>query len=345
MPARILYVDDDPALARLAERILARHRYEVVHAISVAAGLEALSQGGFDAVVLDHYFVETTGISFLEAVGENPDVPIVYVTGSSDAQIAITALKSGATDYVIKTAADEFFPLLVSAIRQALETARLRKAKAEADRLLVAAKERAELLMAEMNHRIANSLALVAAMIRLQSNTLSSDEARNALTETQSRIAAIAGLHRSLYTSDDVGRVQIDTYLRPLIEDLRRTVGTQEDVSGIEIVASLAPLADAPDRAVALGVIATELVSNALKYAYPTGTGIIRVSVASDPVAGTASLVVEDAGVGFEVDAGPKGTGLGTKLIRSMSTTLGAKIDVQSSPCGTVVGLSWPLEG
>lgn len=342
MPERILYVDDDPALVRLAQRVLARNHYEIVHAPSVAAGIEAFMQGGFDAVVLDHHFQETTGLAFLEAVGADPAVPVLYVTGSSDAQVAINALKSGAADYVIKTPTEDFFPLLASAIGQALETARLRKAKQEADDLLLAAKERAELLAAEMNHRVANSLALVSAMIRLQINTLTGEEAKTALAETQSRISAIAALHRSLYTSDDVGTVVLEPYLLSIVEDLRRT-GDGGQPGGIAIAATVAPIAVTPDRAVALGVIVTELVSNALKYAYPAGQGEIRVRLTHEGAESCACLLVEDDGVGFDPTARPKGTGLGTTLIRSMCTTLSATLDIASRERGTVIALRWPV--
>ena len=138
-PVRILYVDDDYALARLAVRVLARSQFQVVHVPSIAAGLELFANGDFKAVVLDHYFQGQTGHDFLEGIkGNAGNVPILYVTGSSDAEIAIKALKGGASDYVMKSATDDFFPLLVSALNQALENARLRQEKVEADRQVLA---------------------------------------------------------------------------------------------------------------------------------------------------------------------------------------------------------------
>lgn len=162
--------------------------------------------GQFDVVVLDHYFQTATGMEFLAAIETVPArVPVLYVTGSNEAQIAIDALKAGAADYVIKNVGDDFFPLLLAAINQALENHRLRQTKKEeADRLLIKAKEHAEMMVKEMNHRIANSLSLVSAMIRLQINTLKSQEAETALLETQSRISAIVGVHRSLYNTANV---------------------------------------------------------------------------------------------------------------------------------------------
>ena len=86
----ILYVDDDPTVARLATRVLGRHGVQVDHAPSVVLGLEKFNAGTFDAVVLDHYFVTGTGLQFLNAIGDRSrDTPVLYVTGASEAQIAI----------------------------------------------------------------------------------------------------------------------------------------------------------------------------------------------------------------------------------------------------------------
>ncbi|WP_312947562.1 histidine kinase dimerization/phosphoacceptor domain -containing protein [Agrobacterium sp.] len=340
MPARILYIDDDPALARLAQRILGRYDYSVTHAASVAAGIEAFMADTYDAVVLDHYFQDKTGLHFLEEIGcKSTLVPILYVTGSSDAQIAINALKGGAADYVIKTVTDDFFPLLASAIDQALNNARLRREKDEADRLLIVAKERAELMVAEMNHRVANSLSLVSAMIRLQANTVISDEAKNALQETQSRIAAIAGVHRSLYTSENVGAVALDVYLGALIDDLQRTGGASSDII---VTTDLRAVFVTADQAVALGVIVTELVSNALKYAYPEGKGQIGVTLRQTED-NQLQLRVDDDGIGFNPSEAPKGTGLGTKLIKAMCKTLDATLDYDESAPGGHVRLTWAV--
>lgn len=339
MPVRILYIDDDPALARLAEKVLARHQFDVVHAPSVKAGLDAFDSDEFDAVVLDHYFQDRTGLDFLEAIGERARlVPVLYVTGSSDAQIAISALKGGAADYVIKTVADDFFPLLVSAIGQALENVRLRRAKQEADDLLLAAKERAELLVAEMNHRIANSLSLVSALLRMQMQTVSGDEAKTALAETRNRISAIAGVHRSLYTADSVGTVELSHYLQSLISEVRSTGGA---AAGISIATSFGPVQVTADRAVSIGVIVTELVTNALKYAYPGGEGEVRVSLARGDD-GIIVLAVEDDGTGFDPEATlPKGTGLGTRILKAMALNLNATLDWRQGGKGSCISIRW----
>jgi two-component sensor histidine kinase/CheY-like chemotaxis protein len=337
---RILYVDDDPALARLATRVLARSDFEVIHAPSIEIGLAMFAAEAFEAVVLDHYFENQTGLTFLEAIADiGKPTPVLYVTGSSDADVAIRALKGGAADYVVKTATDDFFPLLISALNQAMENSRLRSEKEEADRQLVVAKERAELLLAEMNHRIANSLSLVSAMIRMQMQIAGTEETKTALNETQNRITAIAGVHRSLYTSDKVGEVDLDVYLGPLLAELH---STNTAARGINLQSQLCRISTTADKAVALGVILIELVTNATKYAYTSGTGEVRVVLQSTDD-GMVMLSVEDDGIGYDRTVGPKGTGLGTRLINAMGTTLGAEISYgrDGKAAGTYVAVRW----
>ncbi len=339
MTLRILYVDDDPTLAKLAQRVLGRHDITVVHAASVAVGLEEFNANTFDAVVLDHYFQNGTGLQFLSGIGDaHRTIPVLYVTGASEAQVAIDALKAGAADYVIKNVADDFFPLLLSSIQQALDNFQLRREKEDAERQLLQAKERAELMAKEMNHRIANSLSLVSAMIRMQLNAVATEEARTALLETQSRISAIAGVHRSLYTAYNVGEVELDSYLSSIIHDLARSA---RDSEKLRISTDMDTIKASPDQAVALGVILTELTTNALKYAYPDGTGDIRISLKRED--NIVRLIVEDDGVGINGATPPKGTGLGTRLITAMAQSLRATVSQSPTPSsqGASICVQW----
>ena len=102
----------------------------------------------------------------------------------------------------------------------------------EAQHVILAAKERAEMLLAEVNHRVANSLALIASLATLQSNVVKEESAKAALTEMRARIIAIAGIHRRLYTSSNVRIVDLDAYLKHLGTDLLAAVCVEDDGAG-----------------------------------------------------------------------------------------------------------------
>src|SRR5260221_11025207 len=158
----LLYIDDDEALSRLVDRGLPRLGFNVVRAASGTEGLDRLKQGGIDVVALDQYMHGLDGLETLEqimaAIPEAP--PVVFVTASQDSSIAVTALKPGAADYLVKDALGDFIPLLHVALDGALRQAQIRKARDDAeaeahssrDRNAPRAAER-ELLLREANHR------------------------------------------------------------------------------------------------------------------------------------------------------------------------------------------------
>jgi two-component sensor histidine kinase len=336
MDLRILHIDDDLALAQLLKKKLGRRNCVVRHHSDADEALLILQQEPFDVVILDHYLENTTGHDVLEKMhAANLNVPVIYITGSNEARVAIDAIKAGAADYVIKSVDEDFFDLLEDAIRQTVSMARLRREKELADEEIRRGKERAETLLAEMNHRVANSLALVAGLLRLQAGATNNEQLREALTETQNRISAIAGMHRSLYTSEHVNDVAMDRYLHALIKDLSSTVDTRQNL--IEIVVEADPIELPADKAVSAGMIVSELVTNALKYAYPDGmAGKIHVSFKQQNDK-TARLAVEDHGVGLASEHNnAASTGLGQKIIKSMADAIGSGIHYPSRPQGAV---------
>lgn len=343
-PVHVLYIDDDPALARLVQKRLGRRGFVVEHAGDIAQGLARVDATDIDVVILDHYLASGTGLDVLAALKKRPVAPpVVYVTGSSEATVAVDALKAGAADYVLKSVGDEFFVLLSSAIDQALEKARLQREKQRAEKEVRDARDRAELLLAEVNHRVANSLALVAALVRMQISAIAEPMAKDALAETQARISAIAGLHRRLYTSDDITTVDLDEYISSLISELDTSMKAAGHASRIRT--ELEPLTVPTDKAISIGMIVTELVTNAYKYAYPgNAEGEVRIYIRRE-TDGTAILRVEDDGIGWDGEGEAQGTGLGTRIVKAMASSLNTSIVYGNGVGGTRLTIGLPIGG
>lgn len=339
---RVLYIDDDQGLCRLVQKSLARHGFVVSTANAGAEGLARLGAEPFDIVALDHHMPGETGLQILQQIRafEQP-LPVVYVTGSEDSHVAVAALKAGAADYVWKDVQGHFRELLAEALHNALENDRLRREKEAADREVRAARDRAELLLKEVNHRISNSLTIVASLVRLQASRLDDPQVKGVLTEVQNRITAIGAVHHKLYTSDDVSSVDLQDYLQNLLRELEKS--QIDAASGVVIRHDCAPVLLPTDMAVSLGILVTELVTNAFKYAYPTGaSGEIRVALTAS--ADRGHLVVEDDGVGLKAGS-PTGTGFGLRVVSMMVEQLGGTMEMTNTAPGTRTVVSFGLGG
>jgi two-component sensor histidine kinase len=282
------------------------------------------------------------GLETLERIMAIPDAPpVVFVTASQDSAIAVTALKAGAADYLVKDVQGDFIPLLQVAVNGALKQAALQRARDEAeaevhasrDRYAALAAER-EVLLREVNHRVGNSLQIIASLLHLQANSSTQDDVKAALTNAMGRVAAVAQVHRRLYTSHDLKSVLLNQYLEALLEDLRRSA-EGDRMSRLTLKAE--PVEIDPDRAVAIGIIVNELVMNAVKYAYPDGAGPIHVELKT--LDDDLELAIADDGVGLNVKADPRSTGMGQRIVTAMASKLEAIVERDAAHSGTRIVL------
>lgn len=300
-----------------------------------------MQQGEYDICALDHYMPTRDGLDVLpDILALTAPPPVVYVTGAQDGRIAVAALRAGAADYVIKDVSEDFTSLLRSALEDALSRRRLERENELAQEEIRRARDRAEAMLREVNHRVGNSLQLVSSFMSLQMRHVTDQGAKDALRESQARIEAVAHVHRRLYTSGDMSHVAMDEYLVGLMDELSKSIGPDDGSPKLTLDAE--PLSVTTDQAVSIGVIVTELVTNAVKYAYAPGQGgEIRIHMRRENEH-RVMLTVEDDGPGMG-DGTPKGTGLGGKIISAMASGLRSAVEFDGAHKGVRARLSFDL--
>jgi two-component sensor histidine kinase len=199
--------------------------------------------------------------------------------------------------------------------------------------------DRQQVLLKEVNHRVNNSLQIVAGMLHLHSASSQSDEVRDELNEASSRIAAIARAHQRLYSSNQIHVLDLGAYLRDVCHDLEASmpdckidVGTDD---GIEI---------ATDRAIPAALLVSELITNVAKYAYPAGHSRAWVALSRGPE-DTITISVRDEGAGlppdFDIHSKRR---LGMRLVNAFATQLQGDFQFRRRDPGTEFLLTIPLK-
>ena len=198
--------------------------------------------------------------------------------------------------------------------------------------------EHQAMLTREMSHRVKNSLASVVGLLRVQGRNAQSEDVRNALKDAASRITTIAQVHDHLWRSAKVGFVDIADFAGELCRKLQETVPHT-------VSCTFGHLMISADKAIPLGLLINEIVTNAAKHAYPQGSGEIRVS--GEQRGAELHVEVSDRGIGLPLDFAidqPR-VSLGFKVIKSLLAQLNGRISLAvNSPQGVVVQLDVPLD-
>jgi two-component sensor histidine kinase len=194
-------------------------------------------------------------------------------------------------------------------------------------------------LLDEIQHRISNSLQIIAGIILMRANAVSSEETRRLLRDTHDRVISIATIQQTLHASRTVGPIEIVPYLSRLGDALAASmIGDVRPVT-LKVVGTAGSLSSR--EAESIGLITTELVMNALKHAFPSEKMIGRITVAYDADGTNWKLSVADNGIGKPdgVFAQAK-TGLGTGIIKALAHNLNAKVETLAGPEGAIVSIT-----
>lgn len=198
--------------------------------------------------------------------------------------------------------------------------------------------DRQRLLVKEANHRVNNSLSIVASMLHLHASVAESNDVRHELREASSRITAVARAHQRLYRSDRIETLALGAYLTDVCKDLNNSMSSCE-----VIVSAEDDIEIRTDRAIPAMLLVNELITNAAKYAYPAGNcrAWVTLSRASE---GTVRITVRDEGVGlpptFDIKSGRR---LGMRLVDAFAQQLQGNLQVLRKEPGTEFVLTFPI--
>ncbi len=187
-----------------------------------------------------------------------------------------------------------------------------------------------EVLLKEVYHRVKNNLQIISALLRMQSRRVNDRVAMEALENSISRVMAMSMVHEKLYRAQNLASIDFLSFVEGLVGFLNQlTIGGQ---SGIEVEVDGEPLTLSIDQAIPLGLILNELVTNALKYAFPEGrAGRVRIHVGA-AAGGRARVTVEDDGVGMDPDVDPENAdGLGFRIVNMLVEQLDARLALETT--------------
>jgi len=259
---------------------------------------------------------------------------MLFASPIDDGQGTVTNHFLSYLDITRRHDAEEHLRTLASEL-EARVAARTQELEAANRRLSDLVAER-EMLLVEVNHRAKNSLAIAASLLAIQGRRQPDPAVRALFEEAQDRLNAMARVHDLLSKSEKAQRVDVSLYVADLCEALR-PITENDDRIRLEATMEDGILVD-PDTAVPLGIVLTELITNAVKYAFPaprSGTILVQAS-RSRP--GWVELLVRDDGIGM---SSLREGSLGYGLVRSLVQQIRGEIDVRSD-AGLTVTISFP---
>ena len=327
---RVLVIEDNQADVDLIREHLPS-RGELIFAVEAVPRLsDAIARirtDVIDVALVDLGLPDSQGLDTFRVLhAQAPGLAVILLTGSDDQEIAVEAVRGGAQDFLVKGHVDG--ELLARSIRYAVER------KRGGESLRKALDENRELL-SELQHRAKNSFAMISSLINMAAYRVA-PEARDQLEQLDSRVRAISELYTLLYAQGSSIDVRLGEYCGQVASSI---VGLSRMIA---LESSLEDLRVPVKEAAVLGLILTELVTNAVKYAFPEGRRGVIVVTLGRCVAG-AVLEVRDDGVGMPDGPEGQGGGTGLELVRGLAQQLDGDFSTESGAGGTRCVLRFPL--
>jgi len=202
----------------------------------------------------------------------------------------------------------------------------------ESDEALRSSLSQKEVLLKEVHHRVKNNLQVILSLISLQTDKLPDEQFHGGLRDVRDRVQTIALVHEMLHQTNDLARLDFAKYVDSLLQYLWRAHG--EAAEKVRLNLSIAPLMLPAEAAVPCGLILNELISNAFKHAFPSGTGCkVSVVLEHDPATGAVCLRVRDNGVGLPADLKwRQSSTLGLHLVEMLTSQIHGTVQTGPGP-------------
>jgi two-component sensor histidine kinase len=332
---RILLVDDDEddfVVVRGLLADIASPRCTLEWCATYDEGMARVMLGRHDVYLCDYRLGAHDGVEIVKVAAKEGNAPAILLTAHDDQEIEELAAAAGAADYLDKGQLTA--PILRRAIRYALARHRSTLALQQRDR------EKAVLLK-EIHHRVKNNLQIISSLLNFEVRRLTDPNAIDVLRETQTRVRSIALIHERLYETAAFAGVEMGGYARSLVSILTQALGraaaeVRFDVRCNGVVLDV-------DTAVPCGLITNELVTNAIKHAFPSSDSALSKAIVIEiaPQAeGGYVLSVTDNGVGLPTLDTERAPTLGMQLVGMLARHMEGTVQT-SSAGGTRISVSF----
>lgn len=298
---------------------------------TIQAGIMIIDEKTHTIVDLNEIACNLIGASKEEIVGEKCHQ---YVCPSSEGKCPISDLNQivDNDEHILLDVRGRIIPVIKTVVPARLKGRRcfiesfidITDRKKFENELKTSLKEK-EVLIQEIHHRVKNNLQIISSLLNLQKSYVDDEESIDVLKESQNRVMSMAMIHEMLYQSKDLAQISFSGYIQRLVSDLLNSYGVKNT---IKLVMNVEEIFLNIETAVPSGLIVSELVSNALKYAVPEGkTGELLVDLHSNNE--EFELIISDNGVGFPENLDFRNTkSLGLQLVNSLVDQLDGSIEL-----------------
>ncbi|MGZ3775522.1 MAG: AAA family ATPase [Pseudobdellovibrionaceae bacterium] len=255
--------------------------------------------------------------------------------------VGIIYLYNNLSNAVLTDTQIEITKLISSQAAISLQNANLVQSMIDYEKQLQHSLVEKEILIKEIHHRVKNNLQVISSLFNLQARFTKDNEVLTLLKESQNRVRSIAYVHEQLHKTDNAAEVDLKEYLGTLTDNLFRSYGIKQNQ--IKIYFNTADIRANIESCVSIGLIVNELLSNAIKYAFPNKKEEEKkIEITLGESGDNFYLNLKDNGIGIPADLDTQKT-LGLQLVNVLSKQIRGTVSMKNSP-GAEFHLTWPKE-